>query len=74
MTATVTRVSPNPKRLVADEDRETILSAKSAHEAAYAAYQSAVLASLQSAGVRAVAELTGLSTNTIMRWKRDAED
>lgn len=74
MTATVARVAPNPKRTLTPADEASILRAKAAYDGTYAAYQAAVLASLRNgAGVRSVAELTGLSTNTIMRWKKEAQ-
>lgn len=71
---TVTRVSPNPRRLVGDADRERILAARSAHEDAYNEYQTAVIdAMLNGAGIRAISELTGLSTTTIQRWKTESQ-
>ena len=42
------------------------------HHAAERAYRAAVLAAVEASSFRAVAEVTGLSTNTIQRWKREA--
>lgn len=71
-TPTLGRVSPNPKRTLTNEDAERIRNAKRLSDAAYSDYQVAVLVALDhGAGVRAVAEFTGLSTSTIQRWKKE---
>lgn len=73
MTDTMVRVSPNPKRLLSDEDAARIRAARVAQDEAYSEYQAAVIdALLNGASVRTVAEFTGLSTTTIQRWKADA--
>lgn len=75
MTATVQRVSPNPKRPIPPDDQEAIRRAMDGHETAYAALRDAVLiAASHNASVRELAEFTGMSTNTISRWKREARD
>jgi hypothetical protein len=62
-------MSPNPKRTLSTEDEVAIRAAMLAHEDAYAALKSAVAAS--TASVRSLAEFTGMSTQTIQRWKHD---
>lgn len=71
MTATVRRV-PNPKRPIEPDDQEKIRRAMDNHDAAYNALQDAVrTAATNGASVRELAEFTGMSTNTISRWKRE---
>jgi len=72
VTDTVARVSPNPKRVLTPDDAETIRAAMTAHEASYERLRAAVLdAADHGAGVRALAEFTGMSTSTIQRWKNE---
>lgn len=72
MTATVRRVAPNPKRPIEPADQDAIRRAMDNHEAAYYALRDAVrTAARNGASVRELAEFTGMSTNTISRWKRD---
>ncbi|PZF11773.1 hypothetical protein DEI98_06540 [Curtobacterium sp. MCLR17_034] len=56
------------------EDEQAIRDAMTAAETAGAAIREAVLtAHAHGASVRSLAEFTGMSTNTIMRWKKDAK-
>jgi hypothetical protein len=65
-------VAPNPKRLLDPEDEKRIRSALSAREKATDEVRDAVLAaSDHGASVRVLAEFTGMSTNTISRWKAE---
>lgn len=73
LTATVARVSPNPKRVLDPEDETAIREALTAARQADQAVRNAVLtAALHGASVRSLAEFTGMSTNTIHRWKMEA--
>lgn len=75
MTATLQRVSPNPKRALSPEDETRIRFAMHVRDAAYEHLRRAVLdAADNGASVRVLAEFTGMSTNTISRWKADARD
>lgn len=66
-------VTPQKRGLITDEDQARILAALSGVETADQELIDAVLAAMQHGGsVREVAELTGLSTNTVSRWKREA--
>ena len=68
--ATVARVSPNPKRHLTPADEERLRDALRAYEKSYDQLRAAVVeASRNGASVRAIAEYTGMSTNTISRWK-----
>lgn len=67
MTATVGGVSPNPKRVLSDGERERIRTALTQRAAADAELRAAVAES--AASVRELAEFTGLSTSTVQRWK-----
>lgn len=72
--ATVVRVSPNPKRTLPEEDATLIRDAMNAHEKSYAALREAVVtAHRKGAGVRALAEYTGMSTKTIVRWNAEVQ-
>lgn len=71
-TATVGRVAPNPKRSLSPEDARRVQAALSRHERAYSELRQSVLdAAANGASVRTLAEFTGMSTNTISRWKAD---
>jgi len=70
MTATVTSM-PQKRGLLSDIGRGRIAAAKKLRDAAEAAYREEVLAEAErGASVRELAAFTGLSTNTISRWKR----
>lgn len=74
-TATVERVSPNPKRVLSPEDETSIRFAMHVRDAANEYVRRAVLdAASHGASVRVLAEFTGMSTNTISRWKADARE
>ena len=71
--ATVARVSPNPKRHLAPVDEQRLRDALRAYEKSYSQLRAAVVgATLTGASVRAIAEFTGMSTNTISRWKNES--
>lgn len=62
---------PQHRGLIAPDDASRISAALAAREAAYDELVAAVLdAAAHGASVRELAEFTGLSTNTITRWKR----
>lgn len=67
MTATVGDVSPNPKRVLSDGERERIRAALTQRDAAETELRAAVTES--TASVRVLADFTGLSTSTVQRWK-----
>lgn len=70
--ATVPRVG-NPKRVLSAEDEQAIRDAMQAADVASVALRDAVVAAhWHGASVRSLSEFTGMSTNTIMRWKKDA--
>ena len=69
MTATVGDVSPNPKRVLSDSERERIRAALTRRELAERELRAAVVES--AASVRVLADFTGLSTSTVQRWKND---
>lgn len=70
MTATVGGV-PQKRGLISAAGQERILAAQARREAAEAEYREAILAeAARGASVRELAAFTGLSTNTISRWKR----
>lgn len=57
--------------MIPDPERVRILAAMRAREDAVAELRAAVVAGLLAGGsVRQVAALTGMSTNTIQRWKQ----
>jgi transposase-like protein len=73
VSATVARMSPNPKRVLTPEDETAIRDAMTAARHADQAVRNAVLtAARHGASVRSLAEFTGMSTNTIHRWKHEA--
>lgn len=70
---TMAGMSPQHKGLIPADDQARIRAAMTAREAAYDELVAAVIdAAEHGASVRELAEFTGLSTNTITRWKRDA--
>jgi transcriptional regulator with XRE-family HTH domain len=70
MSATVRGV-PQKRGLLSDVGKERIAAARDRREAAEAEYRAEVLAEAgRGASVRELAAFTGLSTNTISRWKR----
>ena len=70
MTATLGRVPQNRGVIIA-ADQKRIRSALDAREKSDAELHAAVLAAVaHGASVREIAAFTGLSTNTISRWKR----
>lgn len=77
LTATVVRV-PQNRGLINEPDKKLILAALAAQQAvddakhaADAQVRAAVLAAVEhGSSVRELAAFTGLSTNTISRWKR----
>lgn len=69
--ATVHRVG-NPKRVLTAEDEQAIRDVLNRAQAVQDEVRAAVLsAHAHGASVRSLAEFTGMSTNTIMRWKKD---
>ncbi|WP_062516501.1 helix-turn-helix domain-containing protein [Demequina gelatinilytica] len=64
-------MSPQHKGLIPATDQARIRAALAARDASYDELVAAVLdAAEHGASVRELAEFTGLSTNTITRWKR----
>lgn len=75
MTATLQRVSPNPKRILSPADETSIREALTRRDDAVEGVRRAVLDAVShGASVRVLAEFTGMSTNTISRWKADARE
>lgn len=72
MTATLQRVSPNPKRILNADDEQRIREALDARTKADENLRTTVVDASTRASVRVLAEFTGMSTNTISRWKADA--
>lgn len=71
--ATVPRVG-NPKRVLTAEDEQAIRDVLNRAQAVQDEVRHVVLAAhSHGASVRVLSEFTGMSTNTIMRWKKDAE-
>lgn len=65
----------NQRATLSSDDLERLNNAKAAHEAAEAArleYRQVCVEMMSKSSVRLVAELTGLSTNTLQRWKAEA--
>lgn len=71
MTATVERVSPNPKRMLSEDLELLIRKALDTRDRAEMHWRTVVVEAAEIASVRTVAEFTGLSTSTIMRWKKE---
>lgn len=57
---------------LSEADRADVLLAKTEYEDAFAAYREATSEAVDKSSYREVARLTGLSTNTLLRWKREA--
>jgi uncharacterized protein YerC len=73
MTATVARVA-RPRGTLTVQQLRRLTKAGEKREAADAAYRAEVLAVLaEGASFAEVSGATGLSTNTIQRWKREAQ-
>jgi len=71
MTDTMVSVAPQKRGLVNTEDQARISAALAAREAAEDEVRAAVVEAMRNgASVRMVAEASGLSTNTVSRWKR----
>lgn len=58
------------RRPVSDEDKRRLREARAQLDAAEAAWKATVLDVESRSSVREVAAETGLSTNTVSRWKR----
>lgn len=72
MTATVPRV-PRPRGSLSDDQARRLARAAARRVEAEQAYRAAVLAVMaEGASFAEVAKATGLSTNTLQRWKREA--
>lgn len=64
-------MTPQPKGLIPPDDAARITAALAARDESYDELVAAVLeAADHGASVRELAEFTGMSTNTITRWKR----
>jgi transposase-like protein len=71
MSATVGGVSPQKRGLLSDAGKKRIRAAEARRENAEAEYRQSILEEAErGASVRELAAFTGLSTNTISRWKR----
>ena len=72
-TARVQRVA-RPRGDLSDEQLQRLSASAENRDAAAAQYRADVLAVMaEGASFSAVSEATGLSTNTLQRWKREAE-
>lgn len=72
--ATIRPMAPRPRGALTDDQRRKIDKAAAAAEKAEAAHRAAVLEVMaEGASFAEVSKATGLSTNTLQRWKRDAE-
>lgn len=72
MTATVEAVAPQKRGTLTDAEQARIRAALDAHDATYAELKAAVqAASKRGASVRELATFTGMSTNTISRWRAE---
>jgi len=74
MTATLQRVSPNPKRVLSPDDEKLIREALDARDQADENLRNMIVDVSSRSSVRVLAEFTGMSTNTISRWKADAKE
>lgn len=73
MTATIRPVA-RPVQTVTDAQKRRLDRAASKRETAEAAYRDTVLAVMaEGASFAQVSAATGLSTNTLQRWKREAQ-
>lgn len=71
MTATVGVVTPQHRGLLTDADQARLRAALTDRDEAEQELRDAVLAAVKhGASVRELGAFTGLSTNTISRWKR----
>ena len=71
MTATVGAVSPQNRGILKSADQKRLRAALDARDANERELHAAVLAAVgHGSSVREIAAFTGLSTNTISRWKR----
>jgi transposase-like protein len=71
MSATVGGVSPQNRGVIIAADQKRLRAALAARDASDQELHAAVLAAASNgASVRELAAFTGLSTNTISRWKR----
>lgn len=71
MTATVGVVTPQHRGILTDADQQRIRAALAGRDEADQELRDAVLeAAKHGASVRELGAFTGLSTNTISRWKR----
>ncbi len=69
----MSNVSPQPRGAISSADQNRIRNAMDAKSAADDEMRNAVLSAAgHGASVRELAAFTGLSTNTISRWKRGA--
>ncbi|APE11563.1 hypothetical protein BO226_22100 [Rhodococcus sp. 2G] len=65
-------MTPQKRGLIPDPERARILTAMRARDDAEVELRAAVVAGLLAGGsVREMADLTGMSTNTIQRWGRE---
>ncbi|MGU3587489.1 hypothetical protein ACLBYD_30675 [Rhodococcus sp. C26F] len=65
-------MTPQKRGLIPDPERARILAAMRARDDAETELRAAVVAGLLAGGsVREMADLTGMSTNTIQRWGRE---
>ena len=74
--ATVDTMTMTQRGELSAEDLDRLLHAKAADQEADAArlrYRSVCVEMVSKSSLRNVAHLTGLSTNTLQRWKREAE-
>lgn len=69
MSATVRRVSPQPRGIIPPSQAKRLDAARDAREKADDEFRTAVVAALKAGGsIREVAELSGLSTRTVQDW------
>lgn len=69
-------VTVTQRGTLSSETEERLMAAKANYEAAdqfRVDYVEIVVAAIHESSLRVVAEKTGLSTNTLQRWKREAE-
>ena len=74
MTATIRPVSPRPRGDLSPARLKRITAAATKRDEAEATYREEVLAALtyDGASFMEVSKATGLSTNTLQRWKKEA--
>ncbi|WP_157534377.1 hypothetical protein [Microbacterium sp. Leaf320] len=66
-------MSPNPKRVLNRHDELAILKAMDARDEADENLRNTIVEVSARSSVRVLADFTGMSTNTISRWKADAK-